>query len=168
MNSEFFKSNCVKKFFKRINFCNLIVFHLSSQAGKLIKLYVTHIDKHGMVYAQLDTLARNLLNDEIMAQAFANNMTNSSKGLNFTKMYLVKWNSQLYRARVTDIPNDEVTVFLIDVGKTVTTSRKNLFPIENFSKTLQCIPPQVKQKFFFFFLQKKCIIDFQIKLIFTR
>lgn len=74
---------------------------------------------------------------------FATNNT-TVNAVNFTKTYLVEWNSQWYRARVTDIPAEqEVAVFLIDIGKTVLIPRENLFHMDKTSKAVQCIPPQV-------------------------
>jgi len=117
-----------------------------SQAGQLIELYVTHIDEFGKVYTQLNSLAKTVLNDKNMLQVSINNAM-VVKAINFTKTYLVKWNSQWYRARVTDIPDEqEVLVFLIDVGKTVLISREDLFYMDGISKALQCIPPQVGEK----------------------
>lgn len=117
------------------------------QTGQLFELYVTHMDEDGKIYAQLNTLAKTILNSENISQTFTNNLINTVRAINFTKMYLVKWDSQWYRARVTDIPDEqEVLVFLIDVGRTVSISRGDLFHMDKLSKALQCIPPQVKEK----------------------
>lgn len=117
--------------------------------GRLIELYVTHIDECGKVYAQLNSLAKTVLNDANMSEMSMNN-TKMVKAINFTKTYLAQWNSQWYRARVTDIPNEqEVMVFLIDVGRTILISRENLFHMNRTSKALQYIPGQAMQIFLF-------------------
>lgn len=119
------------------------------QTGQLVELYITHIDDSGKIYAQLNTLAKTILNSENTLQTFTNNMKNTVRAINFTKTYLVKWDSQWHRARVTDIPDEqEVMVFLIDVGRTVLISRRDIFHMDKLSNALQCIPPQVKEKFF--------------------
>lgn len=110
-------------------------------------MYVTHIDEYSKVYAQLNSFAKIVLNGENMSQMSTNNVT-IVKAINFTKTYLVKWNSQWYRARVTDIPDEQkVTVFLIDVGRTILIPREHLFQMDGVSKALQCIPPQVQEKY---------------------
>lgn len=119
------------------------------QAGQLIELYVTHLDECGKVYAQLNSLAKTIINNENMSKMSTNSAMVGK--ILFTKTYLAQWNSQWYRARVTDIPNErEVTIFLIDVGRTILISRENLFHINRISKALQYIPPQVKGKHHFF------------------
>lgn len=87
---------------------------------------------------------RNLVNSEALSQILINNTLTSSEEetIHFTKVYFAKWDSQWYRARVKDIPDeDKVTVFLFDIGKTVTISRKDLFVNE--TNALHYIPPQV-------------------------
>lgn len=121
------------------------------QPGRLIELYVTHIDECGKVYAQLNSLAKTVLNDENMSEMSLNN-TMIVKAIHFTRTYLAQWNSQWYRARVTDIPNEqEVMIFLIDIGRTILISREKLFHMNRTSKALQDIPPQVKEKQTIFF-----------------
>ncbi|XP_018370811.1 PREDICTED: tudor domain-containing protein 7 [Trachymyrmex cornetzi] len=116
------------------------------RVGQLIELNVTHIDEYGKVYTQLNSFTKNILSNENMFQFATNNTTVNA--INFTKTYLVEWNSQWYRARVTDIPAEqEVVVFLIDVGKIVLIPRANLFHIDRTSKALQYIPPQAMQIF---------------------
>ncbi|XP_011061556.1 PREDICTED: tudor domain-containing protein 7-like isoform X1 [Acromyrmex echinatior] len=116
------------------------------RVGQLIELNVTHIDEYGKVYTQLNSFTKNILSNENMFQFATNNI--KVNAINFTKTYLAEWNSQWYRARVTDIPAEqEVMVFLIDVGKIVLIPRANLFHIDKTSKTLQCIPPQAMQIF---------------------
>ncbi|XP_071572100.1 tudor domain-containing protein 7 [Temnothorax nylanderi] len=116
-------------------------------AGQVTELSVVHIDECGKIYAQLNSLAKTVLNSENMSQMFTNK-TMTVNAINFTKMYLVKWNSQWYRARVTDIPGEqEVTVFLIDIGRTILIPRETLFHMDRVSKALQHIPPQAIQIF---------------------
>lgn len=118
---------------------------LSLQTGQLIELYITHIDESGKIYAQLNSFMRSLVNSEALSLILVNNTTRSleKETISFTKVYFAKWDSQWYRARVKDMPNkDEVTVFLFDIGKTVTISRKDLFMNE--TNALHYIPPQVK------------------------
>lgn len=109
------------------------------------------MDKHGKVYTQLNSVSRtcllNLLNNEFMSQIPANVLTSSAvRAIDFTKMYIVRLDLQWYRARVTDVQNDRlVTVFLIDVGRTVTALRANLLHMDKISKALQSIPPQVSE-----------------------
>lgn len=122
----------------------------SLQAGKLIELYVTHIDECGKFYANLNSLAKTVLSSENITQTSTSNMM-VVKAINFTKTYLVKWNLQWFRAKVTDILNEqEVTVLLIDVGRTILIPRENLFYMDRVSKALQHIPPQVIEKTIFF------------------
>ncbi|KYM99296.1 PREDICTED: tudor domain-containing protein 7 isoform X2 [Cyphomyrmex costatus] len=112
------------------------------RVGQLIEeLNITHIDEHGKVYAQLNSFIKTVLNNENMLQLVTNNtMANE---INFTKTYLAKWNLQLYRARVTNILDEQnVMVSLIDVGKTISIPIENLFHINRISKAVQCIPPQ--------------------------
>lgn len=122
------------------------------QAGQLVELNVTHIDESGKVYAQLNSLAKSILSGENISQICTNTVI--VKAINFTKTYLVKWNSQLYRARVTDMPDEQkVMVFLIDFGRTVLISREDIFYANSNSLALQYIPPQVgRNKLFFFSL----------------
>ncbi|XP_018318285.1 tudor domain-containing protein 7 isoform X2 [Mycetomoellerius zeteki] len=116
------------------------------RVGQLIELNVTHIDEYGKVYTQLNSFYKNILCNKNMFQFATNNTTVNA--VNFTKTYLVEWNSQWYRARVTDIPAEqEVAVFLIDIGKTVLIPRENLFHMDKTSKAVQCIPPQAIQIF---------------------
>lgn len=122
------------------------------QTNQLIELYITHIDEYGKVYAQLNSFMRSLVNSEALSQIFVNNMTTSlaREAIHLTKVYFAKWDSQWYRARVKNMPNnkDEVTVFLFDIGKTVTISRRDLFyTSEKVSNALHCIPPQAMQIF---------------------
>ncbi|XP_070158766.1 tudor domain-containing protein 7 [Polyergus mexicanus] len=121
------------------------------QTNQLIELYIIHIDEYGKIYAQLNSFMRSLVNSEALSQIFVNNMTTSlaSEAIHFTKVYFAKWDSQWYRARVKDMPNeDEVTVFLFDIGKTVTMSRRDLFHTsEKVSNALHYIPPQAMQIF---------------------
>lgn len=130
-------------FFLDFYIYKLTIFTL--QTNQLIELYITHIDEYGKVYAQLNSFMRNLVNSETLSQILESNMTTSlaKEPIQFTKVYFAKLNSQWYRARVKDIPKDEVTVFLFDIGKTVTISRKALFHTSE-SNALNCIPPQVK------------------------
>ncbi|XP_036140516.1 tudor domain-containing protein 7 isoform X2 [Monomorium pharaonis] len=112
--------------------------------GQLTELYVTHIDEYGKIFAQLNSFTKIILNSMQMS---ATNAT-LVKAIAFTKTYLVKWNSQWYRARVTDIPNEQkVAVFLIDVGRKILVSRDQLFQMDRVSNVLQCIPPQAMQIF---------------------
>lgn len=117
-------------------------------------MYITHIEEHGKVYAQLNSPAKtcllNLLNVETMSQIPVNTLMSSLvRAIDFTKMYFVQLDSQWYRARVRDIRDEfEVTVFLVDVGRTVTAKRGNLLHMDKISKALQSIPPQVKRKDF--------------------
>lgn len=126
---------------------------LTLQTNQLIELHITHIDEYGKIYAQLNSFMRSLVNSEALSQIFVNNMTTSlaRETIHFTKVYFAKWDSQWYRARVKNItkPNEEeVTVFLFDIGKTVTISRRDLFYMsEKVSNALHCIPPQVKTNF---------------------
>lgn len=115
------------------------------QIGQLIGLYITHIDEYGKVYAQLSSFMRSLVSSEALSQILVNNTTTSlaRETINFTKMYLAKWDSQWYRARVKDMPDNEVTVFLFDIGKTVTISKKDLFHMDE-TNALHYIPSQVK------------------------
>ncbi|XP_011630819.1 tudor domain-containing protein 7 [Pogonomyrmex barbatus] len=109
-------------------------------AGKLIELYVTHIDKHGKIYAQLNSFIRTVLNSENISPLSTNDTV---KAINFTKTYLVKYGSQWYRAKVIDIPDDrKVLVFLIDIGQIILIPREYLFHMDSVSKALQYIPPQ--------------------------
>ncbi|XP_032664575.1 tudor domain-containing protein 7-like [Odontomachus brunneus] len=122
-------------------------------AGQFVELYVTNMDVHGKVYAQLNFVSRtcllNLMNDEIMTQIpLSVRLCSAVRAIDFTKMYLVQLDSQWYRARVTDVQNERlVKVFLIDVGRTVTALRKNLLHIDKISKVLQSILPQATQIF---------------------
>ncbi|KAH0955716.1 hypothetical protein HN011_002636 [Eciton burchellii] len=114
--------------------------------GQLIELYVTHIDKNGKVFAQLNCFGRDLL----MSHMSVNNTIYSSvtDQISFTTMYLVKYDSQLYRARVIDIPDQKkVTTFLVDIGRTITIWKYDLLHINAISMVLQCIPPQATQIF---------------------
>ncbi|XP_072742893.1 tudor domain-containing protein 7 [Anoplolepis gracilipes] len=117
------------------------------QMGQLIELYIMHIDEYGKVYAQLNSFIRSLLNSEALSQVLVSNTTSLGKEtIHFTKVYVAKWDSQLYRARVTDVPcKDEVRVLLFDIGKTVTISKRDLFDMNE--NGLHCIPPQAKQIF---------------------
>lgn len=104
-----------------------------------------HIDESGKIYAQLNSFMRSLVNSEALSQIFVNNSMRSLEKeiIYFTKVYFAKWDSQWYRARVKDMPDkDEVTVFLFDIGKTVTILRRDLFMNE--TNALHYIPPQVK------------------------
>ncbi|KMQ98076.1 tudor domain-containing protein 7 [Lasius niger] len=118
------------------------------QIGQLIGLYITHIDEYGKVYAQLNSFMRSLVSSEALSQILVNNTTTSlaRETINFTKMYLAKWDSQWYRARVKDMPDNEVTVFLFDIGKTVTISKKDLFHMDE-TNALHYIPSQAMQIF---------------------
>ncbi|KAL6449346.1 hypothetical protein ACFW04_000747 [Cataglyphis niger] len=118
------------------------------QTNQLIELYITHIDEYGKVYAQLNSFMRNLVNSETLSEILESNMTTSlaRDPIQFTKVYFARLDSQWYRARVKDIPTDEVTVFLFDIGKTITISRKDLFHTSE-SNALNCIPPQAMQIF---------------------
>ncbi|XP_014473418.1 PREDICTED: tudor domain-containing protein 7 isoform X2 [Dinoponera quadriceps] len=124
-----------------------------SNAGQFVELYVTNIDEHGKVYAQLNSVARtcllNLMNNEMMAQIPRNVLMSSAvRAIDFTKMYFVQLDSQWYRARVTDVQNESlITVFLVDLGRTVTALRANLLHMDKISKVLQSIPPQATQVF---------------------
>lgn len=108
------------------------------------------MNKNGDVYAQLNSLAQtcllNLLNGETMSRVSITVMKNALvKKISFTEMYLVQLDSQWYRARVTNTHDDfTVNVFLIDVGKTVTTLSGNLLHLNKISKYLENIPPQVR------------------------
>jgi len=114
------------------------------QVGQLIELYVTHMDENGKVFAQLNCFGR----DCLMSHMSVNNTMYSSvtDQISFTTMYLVKCDSQLYRARVIDIPDqNKVTIFLVDIGRTITIWKHDLLHIDAISMVLQCIPPQVKK-----------------------
>lgn len=116
---------------------------LPLQTGQLIELYITHIDESGKIYAQLNSFMRSLVNNEALSQILVNNTTSLEREtIHFTKVYFAKWDSQWYRARVKDMPDkDKVTVFLFDIGKTVTISKRDLFTNE--TNALHYIPPQV-------------------------
>ncbi|XP_039303935.1 tudor domain-containing protein 7 isoform X2 [Solenopsis invicta] len=118
---------------------------IKMRPGQLIELYATHIDEQGKVYAQLNLVAKTILNSENIS---TNNAT-VVEGITFTKTYLAKWNSQWYRARAIDIfeQQGEVALFLIDVGRTVRISRNNLFNMDKASQILQYIPQQAMQIF---------------------
>lgn len=121
------------------------------QAGQFVELYVTNMDAHGKVYAQLNSACRtfllNLMTNEMMSQIPPNvRLSSAVRAIDFTKMYLVQLDSQWYRARVTNVQNERlVTVFLIDVGRTVMALRSNLLHMDKISKALQSIPPQVSE-----------------------
>lgn len=109
------------------------------QTGQVIELYVTHINRNGKVYAQLNSLCRNCL----MSHMPVNEATCSSVSqISFTVMYLVKCGSQLHRARITDVPDrNKLTVLLVDLGRAITIWKQDLLYTE--SMVLQSIPPQV-------------------------
>lgn len=136
----------------RVRYASLSL-SLCTQAGQFVQMYVTSTDRYGKVYAQLNSVARtclqNRMNNEIMSQIPANVLTSSAvRAIDFTKMYLVRLESQWYRARVTDVQNDRlVTVFLLDVGRTVTALRSNLLHMDKILKALQSIPPQVSGRY---------------------
>ncbi|EZA47760.1 tudor domain-containing protein 7A [Ooceraea biroi] len=115
------------------------------QPGRLVEMYVTHIDENGKIYAQLNSAGRNCLMSHMPVD---DSMCPSVTGqINFTKMYFVKCDSQLYRARaVQTVPDrNKVTVFLMDIGRTITISRQDLLQTDMASMGLQCIPPQATQ-----------------------
>ncbi|XP_011268042.1 tudor domain-containing protein 7 [Camponotus floridanus] len=117
------------------------------QTGQLIELYITHIDESGKIYAQLNSFMKSLVHNEALSQILLNNTTSLEREtIHFTKVYFAKWDSQWYRARVKDMPDkDKVTVFLFDIGKTVTISKRDLFTNE--TNALHYIPPQAIQIF---------------------
>lgn len=124
-------------------------------------MYVTHIDEYGKFYAQLNSLAKIVLSSENISQTSTVNNVMIVKAINFTKTYLVKWNLQWFRAKVTDILDEqEITVLLIDVGRIISIPRENLFYMDRVSKALQYIPPQVieKQIFFSSNLETQCFL----------
>lgn len=86
------------------------------------------------------------MSSETLSQILASNTTISlaREMITFTKTYFAKWDSQWYRARVTNISDsNKVTVSLLDVGKIITISKKDLFYMEE-ANALHYIPPQVK------------------------
>ncbi|XP_025155538.1 tudor domain-containing protein 7 isoform X2 [Harpegnathos saltator] len=124
-------------------------------AGQFVEMYVTNMDRHGKVYAQLNSVFKtcllNLMSNENMSQVPVQVLKSSAvRAIDFTKMYFVQLDSQWYRARVTDVQNERlVTVFLVDLGRTVTALRANLLHMEKISKALQSIPPQAMQVFLY-------------------
>ncbi|XP_020295930.1 tudor domain-containing protein 7 isoform X2 [Pseudomyrmex gracilis] len=111
--------------------------------GKLIELYVTHLYEDGKIFAQLNTLAKILL-DEAISQISKSDAF--VKTISFTKTYLVKWCQKWHRVRVIDIPNnDDVKIFFIDHGQVIITSKQCL--LNRSSKALERIPPQAVQIF---------------------
>ncbi|KAL0103402.1 hypothetical protein PUN28_017578 [Cardiocondyla obscurior] len=119
---------------------------LKIHKGKSMQLYITHIDDCGNIFAQVNSFAKTILSSE-MSQMSLNSGIKVTN-INFTKTYLVEYNSQWFRVKVIDIHNDhEITVSLIDVGRNIVIPRKNLFHINKLSMALRYLPAQAMQIF---------------------
>lgn len=61
-----------------------------------------------------------------------------------SKTYFVSVNNNWYRGKLlSDDSYNQLNAFLIDFGKTVTTTKNNLLSLETLSQVLASYPPQV-------------------------
>lgn len=122
----------------------------------MTEVFVSHVEKNGDVYIQIQTegmkylirlinrLTQNGLTADILKYSIVTVVDRMKK-------YFVSVDENWYRGEVMNIyPNGQVKVFLIDFGNAVIASKANLLHLEKLSDLLTKYPAQVKSWVFFF------------------
>lgn len=112
------------------------------------KVYISHVEPNGDVYVQVQSesmkLLVSLLNRLISTKINTEDKENSIvTKISLNETYFVSVDNNWYRGKIVHVISyNELRVFLIDYGKTVTTSMTNLLDLKILSKILADYPAQ--------------------------
>ncbi|CAK9832538.1 Tudor domain-containing protein 7 [Anthophora retusa] len=117
--------------------------------GQVSEVFISHVEENGDVYVQVQSESMKLLvsllnrlictglNTEDLEKCIVNTVDPE-------KIYFVSVNNNWYRGKIVgDCFYKQLKVFLIDFGKTVTTTKSNLLALEILSDVLPKYPAQV-------------------------
>ncbi|KAK2584964.1 hypothetical protein KPH14_002552 [Odynerus spinipes] len=139
--------NLNKVLYKKI-LHNIIALPQLNIAGQVTEAFVSHVEKNGDVYVQIQTEGMkylvHLINRFTTSGLTADILKYSIvTAVDRTKKYFVSVDGNWYRGEITDIySNDQVKIFLIDFGNTVLASKANLLHLEKLSDVLTKYPAQ--------------------------
>ncbi|KAF7386779.1 hypothetical protein HZH66_011231 [Vespula vulgaris] len=127
---------------------NIIALPQMNVAGQVTEVFVSHVEKNGDVYIQIQTegmkylirLINRLTQTGLTADILKYSIVTVVDRM---KKYFVSVDGNWYRGEVMNIyPNGQVKVFLIDFGNTVIASKANLLHLEKLSDLLTKYPAQ--------------------------
>lgn len=119
------------------------------QEGQVSEVFISHIEQNGDIYVQVQCesmkLLVSLLNRLICTGLNSEDLENCIvTTVDSNKTYFVSVNNNWYRGKLlSDDSYNQLNAFLIDFGKTVTTTKNNLLSLETLSQVLASYPPQV-------------------------
>ncbi|XP_012148923.1 tudor domain-containing protein 7 tapas isoform X2 [Megachile rotundata] len=112
------------------------------------EVFISHIEQDGDVYVQIQSESMKflvkLLNQLICSRLNAEDLENCAvTTADPNQIYFVSVNNNWYRGKiVANCHFNQLKVFLIDFGKTITTTKSNLLSLEKLSEVLAKYPPQ--------------------------
>ncbi|XP_029040468.2 tudor domain-containing protein 7 [Osmia bicornis bicornis] len=115
---------------------------------QVFEVFNSHIEQNGDVYVQLECesmkLLVSLLNRLICTRLNAEHLENCTvTTVDPSKTYFVSVNNNWYRGKIVgNSLYSQLKVFLIDFGKTITTTKSNLLSLERLSEVLTKYPAQ--------------------------
>ncbi|KAG9430713.1 tudor domain-containing protein 7 isoform X1 [Apis mellifera carnica] len=116
--------------------------------GQVSEVFISHIEQNGDIYVQVQCesmkLLVSLLNRLICTGLNSEDLENCIvTTVDSSKTYFVSVNNNWYRGKLlSDDSYNQLNAFLIDFGKTVTTTKNNLLSLETLSQVLASYPPQ--------------------------
>ncbi|XP_031830738.1 tudor domain-containing protein 7 tapas [Nomia melanderi] len=115
--------------------------------GQVSEVFISHIEQNGDVFVQVQSesmkMLVSLLNRLICTGLNAEEVESCAvTTIDVNKTYFVSVNNNWYRGKIVSHFYDSLKAFLIDFGKTVTTSKSNLLSLEKLSEVLAKYPAQ--------------------------
>ncbi|XP_076752241.1 tudor domain-containing protein 7 tapas isoform X1 [Xylocopa sonorina] len=115
--------------------------------GQISEVFICHIEQDGSVFVQVQSesmkLLVSLLNRLICTGLNTEDLDNCTiTNVDATKTYFVSVNNNWYRAKIVSDNFGQLRAFLIDFGKTVTTTQSSLLNLELLSPVLAKFPAQ--------------------------
>ncbi|XP_054015092.1 tudor domain-containing protein 7-like [Hylaeus anthracinus] len=116
--------------------------------GKRIhEVFISHVEPNGDVFVQVQSKSMKilvcLLNRLICTGLNTEELKKCSvTTIDFNKTYFVSENNNWYRGKIVSNSRNQLRAYLIDFGKTVTTSLSNLLSLETLSDVLAKYPAQ--------------------------
>ncbi|XP_076661435.1 tudor domain-containing protein 7 tapas [Halictus rubicundus] len=115
--------------------------------GQVSEVFISHIEPNGDVFVQVQSesmkILVSLLNRLICTGLNAEEVENCKvTEVDISKTYFVSVNNNWYRGKVVSHFHDQLKAFLVDFGKTVSTSKSNLLSLEKLSEILAKYPAQ--------------------------
>ncbi|XP_076172297.1 tudor domain-containing protein 7 tapas isoform X2 [Ptiloglossa arizonensis] len=114
---------------------------------QVYKVFISHIEQNGDVFVQVQSnsmkILVSLLNRLICTGLNSEEIENCTvTKIDFNKTYFVSVNNNWYRGKIVSNAYNQLKAFLIDFGKTVTTSSTSLLSLERLSEVLAKFPAQ--------------------------